>query len=73
LREEATERLAELESAIDDLNERFRLAGDRFDLPAIEVPQPEVDETASRQALVGFDDNWVAATRALIARKQYGA
>jgi hypothetical protein len=72
LRVEATERLSELSSVITDLNEHFRLAGDRFRLPAIEVPQPEIDEDAARLALVNFDDDWVTATRALIARKQYG-
>ena len=73
LRAEAADRLAELDSAIADINERLQLAAaDRFDLPEIEVPQPEVNEAASRQALVSFDDDWVAATRALIARKQYG-
>jgi hypothetical protein len=71
LREEAGERLAELRTVIDDINERMRLAADDFTLPVIEVPEPEVDEDASRQALVSFDDSWVAATRALIARKKY--
>jgi hypothetical protein len=72
LREEAGEKLAELQDAIDNINERLRLeAGDRFRLPPIEVPQPEVDDDPSRQALVSFDDDWLAATRALIRRKQY--
>jgi hypothetical protein len=73
LREEAGERLAELRTVIDDINERMRLAADDFTLPAIDVPEPEVDEDASRQALVSLDDSWLEATRALIARKQYGA
>jgi hypothetical protein len=74
LREEAAEKLTELQGAIDDINERLRLAaGDRFSLPVIEVPEPEVDEGVIRQALVGFNDDWVAATRALIARKAYEA
>jgi len=72
LRTQAAGRLAELESAIADINERLRLAADGFRLPAIEVPQPEFDEEADRQALVHFGDNWVKATRALVARKQYG-
>jgi len=72
LREEAAERLSELESVIADINERLHLAADDFTLPEIEVPEPEVDQDAARQALVSFDDDWVAATRALIARKQYG-
>jgi hypothetical protein len=73
LQAEATERLGELESVIADIDERMRMAtGDRVVLPAIEVPGPEIDEDAVRQALVGFDDDWVKATRALIAQKQYG-
>jgi len=72
LRVEATERLSELSSVITDLNEHFRLAGDRFRLPAIKVPQPEIDEDAARQALVAFDGDFVTATRALKARKAYG-
>jgi hypothetical protein len=72
LRAEATEQLSEVQSIIADLNDRFRLAADRFTLPAIEVPQPELDEDVERQALVSFKDNWVTATRALIARKSYG-
>jgi hypothetical protein len=72
LRTEAAGRLAELESVIADINERLRLAADGFRLPVIEVPQPEIDEEAEKHALVSFNDNWVTATRALIARKQYG-
>jgi hypothetical protein len=72
IKQEASEKLTELRAAIDNINERMNLAADRFILPAIEVPEPEVDEDASRQALVSFDDSWVEATRALIARKQYG-
>jgi hypothetical protein len=72
LREEASQRFDELRSTIDDINERMRLAADDFTLPEVEVPEPEIDEDASRQALVSFDDSWIEATRALIARKQYG-
>jgi hypothetical protein len=74
LRTEAAGRLAELEDAIADINERLRLAADdHFTLPAIEVPQPEINEEIPRQGLVSFDDNWATATRALIQRKAYGA
>jgi hypothetical protein len=72
LREEAAGRLAELETAIAEINERLRLAADHFTLPAIRVPRPEVDEDAARQALINFDDSWAVATRALIERKRYG-
>jgi hypothetical protein len=72
LREEASEKLTELQDAIDTINERLRLeAGDRFRLPAINVPQAEIDDDPERRALVSFDDDWVEATRALIRRKAY--
>jgi hypothetical protein len=74
LREEFSEKLTELRDAIDNLNERLRLeAGDHFRLPPISVPQPEVDDGPSRQALVSFDHDWIAATQALIRRKAYEA
>jgi hypothetical protein len=72
LRAEATEQLSQLESTIADINERLRLAADRFTLPVIDVPGPVIDEDTARRALVSFDDDWMTATRALIARKQYG-
>lgn len=72
LREEASGRLAELETVIADINERLRLAADRFTLPRINVPIAEIDGDAIRQALVAFDDNRIEATRALIERKSYG-
>jgi hypothetical protein len=72
LREEAAEKLAELNDAIDDINARLRLAAaDHFELPEIDVPEPDIDEDTSRQALVPLDADWVEATRALIKRKAY--
>lgn len=74
IREEAAEKLTELQDAVASINERLRLeAGDHFRLPPIEVPQPEVDDDPERQALVKFDNDWIAATRALIRRKAYEA
>jgi hypothetical protein len=73
LRQEAGKRLAELETLIADINERLRLAADHFVLPAIEVPKPKLNTKAIRQALITFDQDWVAATRALIRRKAYEA
>jgi hypothetical protein len=73
LREEAADRLAEMQETIDDLNQKMRLAGaDHFDLPPIEVPEPNVEDSDGRQALLRFDDNWLTATRALKERKSYG-
>ena len=63
---------AELQGALDDLDARLRAFGS-FTLPAIVVPQPKVNLVEARQALVGFGDDWLTATRALIARKGYGA
>jgi hypothetical protein len=72
VRTEASTKLSELRTTIDDINERLNLSAAGFILPEIEVPEPELDEGAERQALVSLDDDWVAATRAMIAHKQYG-
>jgi hypothetical protein len=73
LRTEAAGRLAELEDAFADINERLRMAAaDHFDLPPIVVPKAEVDTDIPRQALVSFEQDWAEATRALIERKSYG-
>jgi hypothetical protein len=72
LRAEAADKLAELQSAIDDINERLHLASGRFTLPPIVVPEPEIDEDAFRHALLRFGDDWVTGTRALITHKSYG-
>jgi hypothetical protein len=71
IRDEATTRLDELREEIARINERLEISTDRFDLPPIEVPQPEVELDPTRQALVRFGDDWVTATRALIKRKSY--
>ena len=72
VRAQAETKLSELRSVIDDLNEQLNIATDDFTLPEIEVPEPEIDETIERLALVSFDDDFVTATRALIERKRYG-
>jgi hypothetical protein len=73
IRNEAETRLEELREQIDEINENLNLAaGDRFSLPRIVVPGPEVELDPERQALVRLTDNWIKATRALIKRKSYG-
>jgi hypothetical protein len=73
LRTEAAGRLEELEAAIADINDQLRMAaGERFTLPPIVVPEPEIDMDAPRPALVSLDQDWAEATRALIKRKAYG-
>jgi hypothetical protein len=73
LREQAAGKLNELRDEIDRINTQLQLAAaDHVRLPEIEVPDPECDEEASRQALVSFEMEWIEVTRALIARKSYG-
>jgi hypothetical protein len=75
IRTEATAKLEELREAVDSLKSQLQLSTEDFTMPPIEVPEPEVDLDLldpERQALVSFDDDWVAASRALIAHKSYG-
>jgi hypothetical protein len=51
LREQAAGKLDELRSEIDHINTQLQLAAaDHVILPEIEVPEPEIDEDAERQA-----------------------
>jgi hypothetical protein len=73
IRDEAVSKLDELREQIDRINEQLDLvAGEHFELPAIEVPEPEVELDPTRQALVRFEDDWIEASRALIKHKSYG-
>jgi hypothetical protein len=73
IREEASVKLEELRESIERINEQLALAaGDHFELPDIEVPEPEIDLDPGRQALLSFDHDWVRASRALIQHKSYG-
>ena len=73
IRDQAAVRLEELREEIERINDRLRLAAaDHFTLPEIEVPTPEIDAAAARQALVSTDQDWVAVTRTLIRHKAYG-
>jgi hypothetical protein len=74
IKERAAERLAELEAEIERINDQLRMATDGiFDLPPVLVPEPEVDEKRSRQALlISSDWDWAEVTRALMLRKAYG-
>jgi hypothetical protein len=73
IRDEATVKLDELREQIDHINEQLDLvAGEHFELPPIEVPEPEIDLDPDRLALVSFDHDWVKASRALIKHKAYG-
>jgi hypothetical protein len=73
IRDEAAGKLEELREQIDQINEQLDLiAGPHFELPPIEVPEPELALDPERQALVSFADDWVSASKALIKHKGYG-
>jgi len=74
VQERAAQRLAELEAEIDTINQQLRMTTDGLvTLPAVVVPEPEVDENRARQAsLISSAWDWAEATRALMARKACG-
>jgi hypothetical protein len=75
IRTEATAKLEELRGQIEQINEALQVSTEGFTLPNIDVPESEIDLDgldSERQALVSFDDDWVAASRALIKHKSYG-
>jgi hypothetical protein len=74
VQEHAARRLAELQAEIDSINQQIWMTtGDRFNLPAVIIPQPVVDDNLARQAsLISSTWDWATATRALKARKAYG-
>jgi hypothetical protein len=72
-RDRASALLDKLQQKIDAVNNRLRAAVANVVLPEIDVPEAEIDPDAPRQPLVSLDQDWVEATRALKARKSYGA
>jgi hypothetical protein len=74
LSSEAASRLADLEDSIDAINQRLRMtAADILELPAVIVPEPEIDEDSTRLAsLASSRRAWAEVTQALIAHKAYG-
>jgi hypothetical protein len=70
LRLEAAEKLAELRTEIDAINDALRIDVDDFDLPPIAVPEAQVSES---NGLPLLDSRWpfVSQCRALIASKAY--
>lgn len=73
IRAQAVERLAAIEQEIDALNEALRQAvPDTIALPAIAIPEAEIDEGLHGLPCMSSASGWAAATLALIARKRYG-
>jgi hypothetical protein len=73
LRRQAVERLAGIEQDIASLNEALRQAvPDTITLPAIEIPEAEIDAGLHGKPCMSSGGDWATATQALIARKRYG-
>lgn len=72
IKAQAADRLEELRTEIDRINEQLSFASDSITLPPIEVPGPEIDLPDERQALVSLDHDFIEASQALIERKSYG-
>jgi hypothetical protein len=70
--EAARSRAAVLRTEISDLNAELEAIAEDIELPPVEVPEAETNDTP-RQALVHLDHDWTEATEALIAHKTYGA
>lgn len=72
LREQAAERLEEIEPQLDAVNQALRTAADEFglELPLPVVPTPELDGKPSTP-LVSSEWPFEQAARTLIARKRY--
>ena len=69
--EAARSRAAVLRTEISSLNAELEAIAEDIELPPVEVPEAEADDTP-RQALVHLDQDWTEATEALIAHKTYG-
>jgi hypothetical protein len=70
LRDEAGAKLTELRSEIDAINDALRVDVDDFDLPDIEIPEPETQGLAPLP-LLDSDDEFAEQTRRLIDSKAY--
>lgn len=72
LRAEAEAKLETLRDEIDAVNEALRAeTGDEFDLPAVIVPEPELNQAVNGLPLIDSGWGWVEQTMALKASKAY--
>lgn len=71
IRTEAAAKLSELSREIEAINSALDLDISAFDLPEIEVPNPEITTTDHREPLIDSDWPWVEQTTKLIASKAY--
>lgn len=74
LKAEAEARLSEMREEIDRYNHELEIAGSGpFELPPVEIPSAEVDESLHGLPLISSAWPWTEQTRALKARKAYEA
>jgi DNA repair exonuclease SbcCD ATPase subunit len=76
LHAEAKEKLADIREEVDKINEQLRASteGLGVELPPLpDPPEPELDEEGRLPPLISTSMPWAEQTRALIARKRYGA
>lgn len=72
VRQQAQEKLAELDEQIQAINDALRVSADGFDLPAIpDLPEPELDWNDEPDGIASSDDDFVDQTQGLIADRNY--
>jgi hypothetical protein len=68
----AEAKLAEMRTEIEAINRELRMATDgEFELPPIDIPEPEIDATLYGKPLASSAWPWSDQTRALKSRKGY--
>jgi hypothetical protein len=71
IRREATEKLDEMREQIDAFNEQLRIDVDDFDLPAIEIPEADIDYYLQPKPLLDSFWSFTEQCKALIDSKAY--
>lgn len=71
IRAEADHKLGELRAEIDAINDALRVDVDDFDLPDVEVPEPELPPRGAAEPLLDSGDDFAHQTRRLIDSKAY--
>jgi hypothetical protein len=68
------EQLEAIRAQLEEIEDRARLstADLQIELPPIEIPDPEVDESLEGKPLLSSRWPWAEQTRALMDRKRYG-
>jgi hypothetical protein len=73
IRASASLMLSQFREGINSINDDMQRLVDGVTLPPVVVPQPGLALDSDRPSVVSFDHDWIAASRALKARKSYGS